>query len=42
MLGIRATSCLQVQALSTYKREMGGNGKQDKNVLKAQCGVSLP
>lgn len=35
-------SCLQVQALSSYKREMGGNGKQDKKFLKAQRGVSLP
>lgn len=42
MLGIRGMSCLQVQALSTHKRERGGNGKQDKRVLKTQGGVTLP
>lgn len=34
MLGIRGMSCLLLQALSTYKREMGRNGKQDKRFFK--------
>lgn len=33
---------LQVQALSTYKGEMGGNGKQARKSFQAQHDMSLP